>query len=177
MTKKIQMALIGYGEFFWYNLTPLTFVEGMFTAKQHKNYSDWSYAEIFLSSWEWSMDKNTWMRIIRIILNNLLLWPSHLLDPGTVKNLWDILDRHNRQHSLPPSSKPQLREYLLEEWCSSLEYNSSVESVHTLGTKVFSAVWCFLLFGALWYSLQCLLSSDQFVLSAALTSVDTPSCH
>lgn len=110
-------------------------------------------------------------------LNNLLLWPSHLLDPDRVKNLWDILDRHNRQHSLPLSSKPQLREYLLEEWCSSLEYNSSVESVHTLGTKVFSAVWCFLLFGALWYSLQSLLSSDQFVLSAALTSVDTPSCY
>lgn len=41
-----------------------------------------------------------------------MLWPSH----SSVEHLREILERHLRQHSLAPSLKHHLREYLLEEW-------------------------------------------------------------
>ncbi len=37
-----------------------------------------------------------------------------------IKHLWEILDQRVRQCSPPPSPKHQMREYLLEERCSSL---------------------------------------------------------
>ncbi len=47
------------------------------------------------------------------------------------KHLCEILDRRVRQHSLTPSSKHQMREYILEEWCSipPVEFQRLVESM------------------------------------------------
>ena len=52
---------------------------------------------------------------------NHMLWPSQSPDLNPIEHLWEILDRRVRQRSPPPSSKHQMREYLLEEWCSSLQ--------------------------------------------------------
>ncbi len=52
---------------------------------------------------------------------NHTLWPSQLPDFNPTEHLWEILDWHVRQRSPPPSSKHQMRDYLLEEWCSSVQ--------------------------------------------------------
>lgn len=45
-------------------------------------------------------------------------WPSQSLDLNLIKHLWEIFDRHGRQGAPPSSSKHQMRDFLLEEWCS-----------------------------------------------------------
>ncbi len=46
-----------------------------------------------------------------------MLWPSQSPDLNPLEHLWRILGQRVRQRSPPPSSKHQMREYLLEEWC------------------------------------------------------------
>uniref|UniRef100_A0A3B4YAJ7 Tc1-like transposase DDE domain-containing protein n=1 Tax=Seriola lalandi dorsalis TaxID=1841481 RepID=A0A3B4YAJ7_SERLL len=46
---------------------------------------------------------------------NHMLWPPESPDLNPVNHLCQILDQHVRQHSTLPSSKHQMREYLLEE--------------------------------------------------------------
>ncbi len=43
---------------------------------------------------------------------------THMLWPNPIEHLWEILDRRVQQHSPPPLSTHQMKEYLLEEWCS-----------------------------------------------------------
>ena len=38
-------------------------------------------------------------------------------DVNPVKHLWEILEQRLRQRFLPPSTKPQMIEFLVEEWC------------------------------------------------------------
>lgn len=143
MTKETPVALFCYWDFFWNSLAPLIFLEGMVTAKQHKvTLTDHLYP---IRKDFYPHGSGPWMTVPKSTrykgsLYSLMLWPSQLPDFSPVKHLCDILVRHVTQRSPPPSWKQQLRESLLEEFCSSLKYSSRVESVHILGTLVFSAV-------------------------------------
>lgn len=61
------------------------------------------------------------MKIMPITCSAYWLY-SHHLDP--TEHLWEILKWCVRHHSSAPSSKHKLREYLLEESQSSLQYTS-----------------------------------------------------
>ena len=52
-------------------------------------------------------------------------------DLNQIKNLWEILERHLRQHFPPPSTKHPIMQFLMEECCllPPLEFQTLVESM------------------------------------------------
>jgi hypothetical protein len=52
-------------------------------------------------------------------------------DLNPIEHLWEILKRRLRQHFPPPSTKHQITEHLVEEWCrfAPIEFQTLVESM------------------------------------------------
>jgi transposase len=57
-------------------------------------------------------------------------WPSQSPDLNTIEDLWEILEQHLRQRFPAPSTKHQIMEFLVEEWCRipPIEFQRLVES-------------------------------------------------
>ncbi len=49
-----------------------------------------------------------------------ILWPSQSLDLNSAEHLWEILEQRVGAALFTTIIKHQMKEYLLEEWCSSL---------------------------------------------------------
>ena len=47
---------------------------------------------------------------------NHISWPSQAPD-DPIEHLWEIVEQRMRQCFLPPSTKQQMMEFLMEEWC------------------------------------------------------------
>ena len=123
-----------WGAFCWHGLGPLVPLEGRVTANQYKVVlSDHLYPmmkHFYPDGSGLFQDDNAPIHRARGVTEwfdeyendvNHMLWPSQSPDLNPIEHLWEILDRRVRQRSPPPSSKHQMREYLLEEWCSSLQ--------------------------------------------------------
>ena len=122
-----------WGAFFWHGLGPHVSLEGRVTANQYKVVlSDHLYPmmkHFYPDGSGLFQDDNTLIHRVRGVTEwfdeyenyvNHMPWPSQSPDLNPTEHLWETLDRV-RQRSSPPSSKHQMREYLLEEWCSSLQ--------------------------------------------------------
>ena len=58
-------------------------------------------------------------------------WLSQSPDLNPFEHLWEILERRLRQRFPPPSTKHQIMEFLMEEWCHipPIEFQTLVESM------------------------------------------------
>jgi hypothetical protein len=71
------------------------------------------------------------------------LCASQSQDVNPIKHLWKILEQRLRQRFLPPSTKQQLMEFLVEDWCRnpSIEFQTLVESMPRHIEAVLEARW------------------------------------
>ncbi len=127
-------SIMLWGTCCWLGLGPLVPSEGRVTANQYKVVlSDHLYPvmkHFYLDGSGLFQDDNTPIHRARGVTEwfdeyendvNHMLWSSQSPDLNPIKHIWEILYRRVRQRFPPLSLKHQMREYLLEEWCSSVQ--------------------------------------------------------